>query len=104
MLVRDEASFVLLGILGGVCMVMAMILRNTPPTGIQWLAIMFISGGGGLLSYFVLESYGKHRQWETVAAFCCGFCATQLGKYALMILEDPKKLLTVFNWIRGKNE
>ena len=104
MLGRDEASFALLGILGGVCMVMALILRNTPPTGVQWLAIMFISGGGGLLSYLVLESYGKYTQWETPVAFAAGFCATHLGKYALLLLEDPKKLLVVFNWIRGKND
>lgn len=100
---RDEASFALLGVLGGVCMVMALILRNTPPTGVQWFAIMFISGGGGYLSYVMLESYGQYQNWETPVAFAAGFCATHLGKYALLLLEDPKKLLAVFNWIRGKN-
>ena len=100
---RDDGLYAVLGIFGGLCMIMIMILRNTPPTGVQWLAIMFVSGGGGFLSHLMIESYGEFIQWQTSVAFVTGFCATQFGKYALQCVEDPKKLLAVFNWIRGKN-
>ena len=103
MLEHNEGAFAILGVFGGVCLIMILILRNTPPTGVQWAAIMIASGGGGYLSYITIESYGKYKEWEMPAAFVAGFCTTYLGKYALMILEDPKRLLTVFNWIRGKN-
>lgn len=100
---RDEGIFVILGIFGGLCMIMIMILRNTPPTGAQWFAVMVLSGGSGYFSHLVLQSLNKHLQWELTVAFAVGFCSVHLGKYTVMILEDPKKLMAVFNWIRGKN-
>lgn len=102
MFMRDDGIYGLLGVFGGLCFVMILVLRNTPPTGFQWFAIMFLSGGMGYFSYITMESYGKNKEWEMPVAFAAGFCATHLGKYALLLLEDPKKLLTVFNWIRGK--
>jgi hypothetical protein len=104
MLNQNDVTCGILGLFGGVCLIMIMILRNTPPTGMQWVAIMFVSGGGGYFSYLTMESYGANQEWEMPVAFAVGFCTTHLGKYALMILEDPKKLLAILNWLRGKNE
>lgn len=98
----DNGIYALMGVLGGSCMIMSLIMRNTPPTGLQWLAIMFLSANGGYLSFVLIESYGKYHEWELVAAFFAGFSATQLGKMFLQVLEDPKRVLSIIKWIRGK--